>query len=156
MIIIRLNTINLCTNKLLVEILGWGRYMLCTNKWSQYWCIILRTNFVICWWHILQNLDTSLVAKLIKVRYFPWSTLFEAFLSYNPNFAWRSVWKVRHFFYLGVWNMWCHNISSMWESQVNNNRYGSGEILSRSNEPCIVAWTLLILATFIIHLWVGI
>jgi hypothetical protein len=93
MIIIRLNTINLCTNKLLVEILGWGRYMLCTNKWSQYWCIILRTNFVICWWHILQNLDTSLVAKLIKVRYFPRSTLFEAFLSYNPNFAWRSVWK---------------------------------------------------------------
>jgi succinate dehydrogenase hydrophobic anchor subunit len=50
----------------------------------------------------------------------------------------------------------CGAIIYMWESQVNNNRYGSGEILSRSNEPCIVAWTLLILATFIIHLWVGI
>ncbi|GAU20296.1 hypothetical protein TSUD_337770 [Trifolium subterraneum] len=37
-------------------------------------------------WNIVQNLN-SLVAKLIKARYFPRSSLFEAPLGYNPSFA---------------------------------------------------------------------
>ncbi|CAJ2665105.1 unnamed protein product [Trifolium pratense] len=45
-------------------------------------------------WKILQNPDT-LVARLIKARYFPRSTLLEASLGYNPSFAWRSIWKAR-------------------------------------------------------------
>jgi hypothetical protein len=51
-------------------------------------------------WHILQNPDT-LVAKIIKARCFPCSTLFEASLGYNPSFAWRSIWKARQVLLLG-------------------------------------------------------
>lgn len=51
-------------------------------------------------WHILQNPET-LVAKLIKARYFPRSTLFEAPLGYSPSFAWRSIWKARQVLLLG-------------------------------------------------------
>ncbi|GAU10125.1 hypothetical protein TSUD_418540, partial [Trifolium subterraneum] len=51
-------------------------------------------------WHIVQN-PNSLVAKLIKVRYFPCSSLFEAPLRYNPSFAWRSMWQTRQILSLG-------------------------------------------------------
>ncbi|GAU14651.1 hypothetical protein TSUD_97150 [Trifolium subterraneum] len=51
-------------------------------------------------WNILQN-PNSLVAKLIKARYFPRSSLFEAPLGYNPSFAWRSMWKARQILSLG-------------------------------------------------------
>ncbi|GAU46451.1 hypothetical protein TSUD_402180 [Trifolium subterraneum] len=45
-------------------------------------------------WNIIQNPE-SLVAKIIKARYFPRSSLLEASLVYNPSFAWRSIWKAR-------------------------------------------------------------
>ncbi|GAU37390.1 hypothetical protein TSUD_22640 [Trifolium subterraneum] len=51
-------------------------------------------------WNILQN-PNSLVAKLIKARYFPRSSLFEAPLRYNPSFAWRSMWQARQILSLG-------------------------------------------------------
>ncbi|CAJ2637965.1 unnamed protein product [Trifolium pratense] len=51
-------------------------------------------------WNILQNPDT-LVARLIKARYFPRSNLFEASLGYNPSFAWRSICKARQVLLLG-------------------------------------------------------
>ncbi|GAU35928.1 hypothetical protein TSUD_69610 [Trifolium subterraneum] len=51
-------------------------------------------------WHIVQN-PNSLVAKLIKARYFPHSSLFEAPLGYNPSFAWRSIWQARQIISLG-------------------------------------------------------
>ncbi|GAU10088.1 hypothetical protein TSUD_423070 [Trifolium subterraneum] len=43
----------------------------------------------------------SLVTKLIKARYFPHSSLFEAPLGYNPSFAWRSMWQARQILSLG-------------------------------------------------------
>ncbi|CAJ2644561.1 unnamed protein product [Trifolium pratense] len=51
-------------------------------------------------WKILQNPDT-LVARLMKARYFPRSTVLEASLGYNPSFAWRSIWKARQVLLLG-------------------------------------------------------
>ncbi|GAU48920.1 hypothetical protein TSUD_301750 [Trifolium subterraneum] len=51
-------------------------------------------------WNIVQN-PNSLVAKLIKARYFPRSSLFEAPLGYNPSFAWRSMWQARQILSLG-------------------------------------------------------
>ncbi|GAU43245.1 hypothetical protein TSUD_241360 [Trifolium subterraneum] len=51
-------------------------------------------------WNIIQNPNT-LVAKLIKARYFPHSSLFEAPLGYNPSFAWRSMWRARQILSLG-------------------------------------------------------
>ncbi|GAU46665.1 hypothetical protein TSUD_184530 [Trifolium subterraneum] len=51
-------------------------------------------------WNIVQN-PNSLVVKLIKARYFPRSSLFEAPLGYNPSFAWRSMWQARQILSLG-------------------------------------------------------
>ncbi|GAU30882.1 hypothetical protein TSUD_15680 [Trifolium subterraneum] len=51
-------------------------------------------------WNIVQN-PNSLVEKLIKARYFPHSSLFEASLGYNPSFAWRSMWHARQILSLG-------------------------------------------------------
>ncbi|GAU29262.1 hypothetical protein TSUD_392120 [Trifolium subterraneum] len=51
-------------------------------------------------WNIVQN-PNSLVAKLLKARYFPRSSLFEAPLGYNPSFAWRSMWQARQILSLG-------------------------------------------------------
>ncbi|GAU39610.1 hypothetical protein TSUD_276500 [Trifolium subterraneum] len=51
-------------------------------------------------WNIVQN-PNSLVAKLIKAKYFPHSSLFEAPLGYNPSFAWRSMWHARQILSLG-------------------------------------------------------
>ncbi|GAU36753.1 hypothetical protein TSUD_318520 [Trifolium subterraneum] len=51
-------------------------------------------------WNIVQN-PNSLVAKLIKAKYFPRSSLFEAPLGYNPSFAWRSMWQARQILSLG-------------------------------------------------------
>ncbi|GAU46064.1 hypothetical protein TSUD_401430 [Trifolium subterraneum] len=51
-------------------------------------------------WNVVQNPNT-LVAKLIKARYFPRSSLFEAPLRYNPSFAWRSMWHARQILSLG-------------------------------------------------------
>src|SRR6266487_3346185 len=51
-------------------------------------------------WNIVQN-PNSLVAKLIKARYFPHSSLFEAPLGYNPSFVWRSMWHARQILSLG-------------------------------------------------------
>ncbi|GAU10344.1 hypothetical protein TSUD_420480, partial [Trifolium subterraneum] len=51
-------------------------------------------------WNIVQN-PNSLVAKLIKARYFPRSSLFEAPLGYNPSFAWRNIWQARQILSLG-------------------------------------------------------
>ncbi|GAU22925.1 hypothetical protein TSUD_326970, partial [Trifolium subterraneum] len=51
-------------------------------------------------WNIVQN-PNSLVAKLIKARYFPHSSLFEAPLGYNPSFIWRSMWQARQILCLG-------------------------------------------------------
>ncbi|GAU16642.1 hypothetical protein TSUD_325920 [Trifolium subterraneum] len=51
-------------------------------------------------WNIVQN-PNSLVAKLIKARYFPHSSLFEAPLGYNPSFAWRSMWHARQILSFG-------------------------------------------------------
>ncbi|GAU29062.1 hypothetical protein TSUD_278180, partial [Trifolium subterraneum] len=51
-------------------------------------------------WNIVQH-PNSLVAKLIKARYFPRSSLFEAPLGYNPSFAWCSMWQARQILSLG-------------------------------------------------------
>jgi hypothetical protein len=52
-------------------------------------------------WNIIQNSD-SVMVKLIKARYFPRSSLLEASLSYNPSFAWHSIWKARQVLLRGL------------------------------------------------------
>jgi hypothetical protein len=44
-------------------------------------------------WHFITN-PNSLVARIFKARYFPWSSLIESNLGNNPSFTWRSIWKL--------------------------------------------------------------
>lgn len=41
-------------------------------------------------WRLLQYPDTFL-ARLLKARYFPSSSFFEATPGYNPSYTWRSL-----------------------------------------------------------------
>ena len=41
-------------------------------------------------WNLLTN-PTSLLAKVLKVRYFPKSSVFYASLGFNLSFIWRSI-----------------------------------------------------------------
>ncbi|GAU24827.1 hypothetical protein TSUD_157400 [Trifolium subterraneum] len=56
--------------------------------------------FLFCRANVAEN-PNSLVAKLLKARYFPRSSLFEAPLGYNPSFAWNSMWHARQILSLG-------------------------------------------------------
>jgi hypothetical protein len=42
-------------------------------------------------WRIMNNPD-SLLARVLKARYFPNSSLFNADLGYNPSYSWKSLW----------------------------------------------------------------
>ncbi|XP_058751957.1 uncharacterized mitochondrial protein AtMg00310-like [Vicia villosa] len=50
---------------------------------------------------LLLSKPQSLVSRIFKSRYFPNSTFFEANLSNNPSFVWRSVWQARSLLSLG-------------------------------------------------------
>ncbi|XP_043806632.1 uncharacterized protein LOC122721785 [Manihot esculenta] len=45
-------------------------------------------------WHII-NRPQSLVARVLKARYFSTQSFFEAPLGSNPSFLWRSIWETR-------------------------------------------------------------
>jgi hypothetical protein len=56
-------------------------------------------------WRIMQNPD-SLVAKIMKAKYFPRSDLFEAKLGSRPSLAWRSMLSARELVHQGaVWRI---------------------------------------------------
>ncbi|XP_058770133.1 uncharacterized protein LOC131643821 [Vicia villosa] len=43
----------------------------------------------------------ALASRIIKARYFPNNSFFEANIGYNPSFVWRSIWKSREVLSLG-------------------------------------------------------
>ncbi|XP_043817796.1 uncharacterized protein LOC110626663 [Manihot esculenta] len=45
-------------------------------------------------WNII-NRPHSLVARVLKARYFPTTSFFEASLGHNPSFLWRSIWATQ-------------------------------------------------------------
>ena len=47
-------------------------------------------NAWISWWRILSNLD-SLVARVLKARYFPSGDVLNVKLGASPSYSWRSI-----------------------------------------------------------------
>ncbi|MCI17289.1 RNA-directed DNA polymerase (Reverse transcriptase), partial [Trifolium medium] len=45
-------------------------------------------------WRIMDN-PNLLVSRVLKARYFPNSSFFDANLGYNPNYSWRNLWGSR-------------------------------------------------------------
>jgi hypothetical protein len=55
-------------------------------------------------WNLI-NKPNSLVARILKARYFPRSSLLDSNLGNNPSFTWRSIWKSRQVLLYGC--RWC-------------------------------------------------
>lgn len=45
-------------------------------------------------WRLVSN-ENSLVARLLKAKYFPNCSFFYSSLGMNPSFSWRSIWGVK-------------------------------------------------------------
>jgi hypothetical protein len=45
-------------------------------------------------WQLVQN-PNSLVASVLKAKYFPNGTFMESNMGNNPSFAWRSIWNAK-------------------------------------------------------------
>jgi hypothetical protein len=52
-------------------------------------------------WRLLQNLE-SLVAQMIKVKYFPFGYILNAKLGNKPSYVWRNFWKTRNLLNKGL------------------------------------------------------
>jgi hypothetical protein len=56
-------------------------------------------------WRLLQNPD-SLVAKILKEKYFPNGSFLDSFLSKRPSYIWRSIWNAKPLIQEGmVWRV---------------------------------------------------
>ena len=55
-------------------------------------------------WQLLQD-PTSLARQVLKSKYYPQSSIFEATLGTRPSFAWRSLMSVGDVFRNGL--LWC-------------------------------------------------
>ncbi|XP_021624968.1 uncharacterized protein LOC110624155 [Manihot esculenta] len=65
-------------------------------------------------WHII-NRPQSLVARVLKARYFSTQSFFETPLGSNPNFLWRSIWKTRGLIRAGTcWRIGNGRSVSVW------------------------------------------
>lgn len=45
-------------------------------------------------WHLITN-PTSLVAIVLKARYFPSTSFLNSALDSNPSYMWRSIWETK-------------------------------------------------------------
>ncbi|MCI06094.1 putative ribonuclease H protein, partial [Trifolium medium] len=46
-------------------------------------------------WNIMIKPE-SLVARMLKARYFPNTSFLDSHLGHNPSYSWRSIWSSRH------------------------------------------------------------
>ena len=66
-------------------------------------------------WRLLQN-PHSLVARVLKAKYYPSSSFLKAKLGHNPSFIWRSIWNSRKVLQLGLqWRVGDGRHISIWE-----------------------------------------
>jgi hypothetical protein len=66
-------------------------------------------------WRLLQN-PHSLVARVLKAKYYPSSSFLNAKLGHNPSFTWRSIWNSRETLQLGLqWRVGDGNQISIWD-----------------------------------------
>jgi hypothetical protein len=52
-------------------------------------------------WQLVQN-PNSLVARVLKAKYFPNGTFMESNMGNNPSFAWRSIWNAKKLLQAGL------------------------------------------------------
>ncbi|GMJ02408.1 hypothetical protein like AT4G29090 [Hibiscus trionum] len=65
-------------------------------------------------WRILQN-PTSLVARLLRARYFPEGTFMKARLGTTPSLTWKSIWSARGLLEKGLrWQVGSGGSISIW------------------------------------------
>jgi len=67
-------------------------------------------------WKLVTSPD-SLIARLLKAKYFPHNDYFSASLGHNPSYVWRSLWNAREVVSRGL-----------------KRSIGTGETLSVSNQ----------------------
>ncbi|GJX88621.1 reverse transcriptase, partial [Tanacetum coccineum] len=66
-------------------------------------------------WRLITN-PTTLAAKVLKARYFPRSSFFDANVSYRPSYVWRSFIAVKELVRKGCkWNIGDGHRVNMWE-----------------------------------------
>lgn len=54
--------------------------------------------------HLMNNLD-SLVARVIKAKYYPTTSFMESKLGHTPSYLWRSIWASNELLRMGC--RWC-------------------------------------------------
>jgi hypothetical protein len=66
-------------------------------------------------WRLVQNPET-LVAKIIRSKYFPNGTFLEAKIGRKPSYAWRSIWNSKKLLQEGlVWRVGDGSMIRIWE-----------------------------------------
>lgn len=72
----------------------------------------------------------SLLARSLKARYFPSSSLWEANVGFNPSYAWRSIWGARPLLELGSrWRIGDGKTVKIWKDAWIGGE-GSGKLFS--------------------------
>ena len=66
-------------------------------------------------WRLVQN-PHSLVARVLKAKYYPSTSFLNAKLGHNPSFTWRSIWNSREVLQLGLqWRVGDRKHISIWD-----------------------------------------
>ncbi|XP_043809044.1 uncharacterized protein LOC122722412 [Manihot esculenta] len=97
--------------------LGWHRMAKHKSDGGLGFKILHKFNLAILGkqgWHII-NRPQSLVARVLKARYFSTQSFFEAPLGSNPSFLWRSIWETRGLIRAGAyWRIGNGQSVSVW------------------------------------------
>ena len=68
-------------------------------------------------WRILKN-PNSLIARIYKAKYFPFSDILSAKLGYNPSYAWRSIFNSLEVIRRGIrWRVGNGKLIHIWEDK---------------------------------------
>lgn len=80
-------------------------------------------------WRIHSHPDT-LLAKILKARYFPSKSLWDTEVGYQPSYAWRSIWGARKLLEKGVrWRIGNGQQVRIWQDKWLGDG-GSGKIIT--------------------------
>lgn len=67
-------------------------------------------------WRLIRNLS-SILAQILKARYFPRSFILSANLNYNPSYSWRNILAGREILFKGLrWSIGNGEDTNVWSS----------------------------------------
>jgi len=65
-------------------------------------------------WKLITNPD-SLITRLLKAKYFPYSDYFSVSIEHDPSYVWRSLWNEREVLKRGLkWSIGTGKTISIW------------------------------------------